>query len=77
MFVTFTGEDRTSSTGIPIDVKGWWEIRGLSFRAGQEVAYALANDLHMMCRVKRDVVFGKYPAGCTLVVTVTVPDMVG
>jgi len=65
VYVTFTGEDRATSGGLPIVTDGWWEIHGLPFRTGLEVAYALADDPHISVRARPDMPWESLTGGCT------------
>lgn len=71
----FTGSNRTTYTGIPVDVYGWWEIHGLTWEGGRELAYALAGDRHMICD-RRPTVEGRLlTSGCTYLVIAGPPKV--
>lgn len=73
VYVTFTGANRTTYTGAPIDVKGWWEIHGLDFPAAVEIAHAMTSDLHHSVRVHHDMPWQRLTAGCTYVIIAGTP----
>lgn len=65
VYVTFRGENRLTNGGVLAYVDGWWEIHGLSFKAGVEVAYSLTDGIGMTCRTRSDLPIQKLPMGCT------------
>lgn len=65
VYVKFTGLNRVTNTGLPVNVKGWWEIHGLPFETARDVAYALADDSHMSVLASHDMPWQMLPAGCT------------
>lgn len=77
VYVTYSGEKRSTPMGVELDPDGWWEICGLPFAAAMEVAYTLSNGRPVNCHPKHDMEFERYSSGCTFVVKAGTPDKVG